>query len=125
MEAAPAREAVEAKKRFQKLKEFWKRLKVFLKEPKHWFPLVGAFIVFITFVVKENVRENAKEALGAFDAAQASFDLRNENAVITQSLAQIERGVADLNSKSLSATAVGRWRLSEVYRNTEQTKRSV
>jgi hypothetical protein len=43
---------------------------IFLRDPKHWLPIVGAFIVFITFIVKDGLHERWKDTADAFESAE-------------------------------------------------------
>jgi len=49
--------------------------------------IVGAIIIFVTFVSKEWCGENLKDLKESIDSGQAVFVLQNENGIIQQRLA--------------------------------------
>jgi hypothetical protein len=58
------------------------RIIVFFKNPKHWMPIVGAFIVFMTFIVKEGLREHWKDTADAIDLAEYIYGIRADTTAI-------------------------------------------
>ena len=76
-----------------------------MKDPKHLFPLVGALVVFATFIVKEGIRDNLKDVVSAFENAQTTFALRDQNVRMTTMLTEIRTRVVALNDKSLPKAA--------------------
>ncbi len=123
--AAAPESQIPPKKHFEKLRAFGKRVKVFMKDPKHLFPLVGALVVFATFIVKEGIRDNLKDVVSAFENAQTTFALRDQNVRMTTMLTEIRTRVVALNDKSLPKVPVGVWRVSQAYAGVEQTRETV
>jgi hypothetical protein len=52
---------------------------------------VGALIVFVTFLVKEGLRERLKDLVDSIDTAQSVFVAERENQQMSQRLAEIYR----------------------------------
>jgi len=52
---------------------------------------VGALIVFVTFLVKESLRERLKDLVDSIDTAQSVFVAEQENQQMSQGLAEIYR----------------------------------
>jgi hypothetical protein len=122
---ATAAPASVPRERFQRVKAFGKRAKVFIKDPKHWFPFIGAVVVFATFIVKEGVRDNLKDVVSSFENAQTTFTLRDQNVRMTTMMTEIRTHVVALNDKSLPKMPVGVWRASQAYAGVEQTRETV
>lgn len=71
--------ARKASGRFQSLCNFSRRVGKLIRKPNHWFTLLGAAVVFMTFVAKEGVRDRLKDTIGSFESAQRAFELRDQN----------------------------------------------
>lgn len=56
----------------------------FFRHPKHWLPLLGALIVFVTYVVKEGLEERWKETASAITAAEYAFAVRTDHIEMTK-----------------------------------------
>src|SRR5437899_2825534 len=52
---------------------------------------VGALIVFVTYLVKEGLRERLKDLVDSVDKAQSAFVAERENQQLSQRLAEIYR----------------------------------
>ena len=122
---ATAARASEPKKRFQKLRDMATSAGTFIKKHKRWFTFVGAGVVFLTFVAKEGVRDNLKDVVSAFENAQTTFTLRDQNVRMTTMLTEIRTRVVALNDKSLPKMPVGVWRVSQAYAGVEQTRETI
>ena len=127
--AAPANTP---KKRFQRLRGLAGSVGTvagsvgrFIKKHKRWFTFVGAFVVFATFVTKEVVRDNLKDVVSAFENAQTTFALRDQNARMTTMITEIRTRVVALNDKSLPKMPLGVWRVSQAYAGVEQTRETI
>jgi hypothetical protein len=55
-------------------------LGAFLRKHNRILTFVGALVVFLTFVIKEGLREHLKDLVEALGSAQNIFRIRNENA---------------------------------------------
>jgi hypothetical protein len=51
--------------------------------------ILGALIVFVTFLVKEGKRDELKELVQSLDAAQSLFEIRQENHDISRDVAEL------------------------------------
>ena len=81
--------------------------------------------VFATFIVKEGVRDNLKDAVSAFENGQTTFALRDQNVRMTTMLTGIRTRVVALNDKSLPKMPVGVGRVSQAYASVEQTRETI
>jgi hypothetical protein len=66
------------------------RLAVFFRRRSRLLTFVGAFIVFSTFVVREALRDRAKDLGDATDAAESIFLIRTDDRIILQGLTDIQ-----------------------------------
>ena len=57
--------------------------------------VVGALIIFMTFIAKDAVRDNLKDLLNSVDAAQNINSLHEDNTFIMDELRQIQEQLAD------------------------------
>jgi hypothetical protein len=62
------------------------RVVLFVRSPNHWLPLLGALIVFLTFVVKEGLHDSWKATADAITAAQYAYAIRIDNIAIQEEL---------------------------------------
>jgi hypothetical protein len=71
--------------------------------------LVGAFIVFATFIVREEVRENLKDLVSSIETASAVFASRRDTSAVANQLNDIGTSLADISNIVLpgAAGAVG------------------
>jgi hypothetical protein len=60
-----------------------------MKSPKHWMPIVGGFIVFFTFIVKEGLMEHWKETADAIDRANTAYKTQKELDELDRSIKEI------------------------------------
>lgn len=56
--------------------------RAFFRRHGKWVSFVGAIIVFLTFVVKEGVRENLKELIASISSAEDTFATRGDTAKV-------------------------------------------
>ncbi len=82
-------------------------------------------MVFATFIVKEGVRDNLKDVVSAFENAQTTFALRDQEMKMTTMLTEIRTRVVALNDKSLPKMPVGAGRVSQAYASVEQTRETI
>jgi hypothetical protein len=61
---------------------------------KDLFVVVAAFIVFVTYVVKDGLRDQLEAVVTSIDSAENSFLIRSASLPISESLSQIEAQVA-------------------------------
>lgn len=85
--------------RFAWYDKFQKHLRKFVKKPNHWFIFLGAAIVFLTFIVKEGVREHVKDTLGSFESAQAAFELREQHRSVMTTLTDLRDRVMSVDDR--------------------------
>ena len=62
---------------------------VFLRRHSRVLIFVGALVVFVTFVVREGLRENLKDLVDSIDTAQGVFVVEQENQQMSERLAAI------------------------------------
>ena len=74
-----------------------KRLELFLRANSHLLVVVGALIVFLTFVIKEGLREHWKGTADAIETAEYFYPLMAQTAEIRQEV----RKVADQQAQSV------------------------
>jgi hypothetical protein len=70
------------------------RVQAFIKEPKHWMPLLGAFIVFVTFIVKEGFRDHWKDDASALETAQYIYGVQSQARSIQVQIEQINGAIS-------------------------------
>jgi hypothetical protein len=99
--------------------------KAFIKQPKRWIAFVGAGVVFVTFVAKEGFRDDLKDVVSAFENAQRSFDMQEQNTRMMGLMTEIRRRVVALNDQSLPKTSPGVGRISQQSALAEQTREVV
>lgn len=75
------------------------RFRIFFSHHRRFFTLVGAFIVFLTFVVKEGMRESQKELVESVRAAENDFRSDVKNAENSIRLDRIEKELSLLEFK--------------------------
>lgn len=64
-----------------------------LREHKRWFSFAGAAIVFMTFILKDNVREYYRGLASAFDAAESILAVRKDTIQTNIKLMALERKI--------------------------------
>jgi hypothetical protein len=72
----------------------------FFKEHAKFFILAGAFVVFLTFVVKDLLRDNLKDLANALAETQLAFALRHDNLMLSDKLDQLDTRLDDLQNQS-------------------------
>jgi hypothetical protein len=72
----------------------------FFKKHSTFFALVGAFVVFVTFVVKDLLRDNLKDLASALAETQLGFILRQDNLMLSDKLDLLDTRVDDLQQRS-------------------------
>jgi hypothetical protein len=69
------------------------RLKTILTKHHRTLTLLGALIVFITFVVKDGLRERLKDLVSSIESAQNVFAIRNDTAITSTWLQRLQEQV--------------------------------
>jgi hypothetical protein len=63
---------------------------------------VGALVVFATFIVREEVRENLKDLIASIDSAQSVFSTRRDVAVIADELDVLGTITVDISGAAMA-----------------------
>jgi hypothetical protein len=100
------------------------RFRLFLKRHRQSLSLVGALIVFSTFVIKDAIREEVKDTVDSLQAAEDVFVTRSENEETALTLASIDAYVEELSNKTDSALDYLDNELSGVQKTVLQGKRN-
>jgi hypothetical protein len=69
------------------------RLKIFLGQHRRLMTFTGALIVFVTFVLKDGLREQLKDLVSSIDSAESVFAIRNDTATTAMWLQRIQEQV--------------------------------
>jgi hypothetical protein len=77
------------------------RLVNFFRRHDRILTLVGALIVFSTFMVKEGIREHLKDLIDALDAAQAIFVMERATQDLARDLETVSLGVREIQEATL------------------------
>lgn len=72
----------------------------FFKRHAKFFTLVGAFVVFVTFVVKDLLRDNLKDFASALAETQLGCLLRQDNLLLSDKLDLLDTRVDELQQRS-------------------------
>jgi hypothetical protein len=75
------------------------RVKRFLTKHRRVMTFVGALIVFVTFVVKDGVRERLKDLAASINSAESVFAIRNDTATTAMWLQRIQEQVDWVSEK--------------------------
>jgi len=67
--------------------------------------LIGAFIVFATFIVREEVRENLKDLVSSIETASADFTSRRDTSALANQLNDIGTSLANISNIVLPGAA--------------------
>src|SRR5215470_37059 len=87
------------------------RIATFLRKHKGWLSFIGAAIVFMTFVVKDNVREHFRELTSTFDAAERLLAIRKDTMAANTKLAALEKKIDFIQQDVTSISkGEGTWR---------------
>jgi ABC-type transporter Mla subunit MlaD len=101
------------------------RFRLFLKRHRQSLSLVGALIVFSTFVIKDAIRQDVKDTVDSLQAAEDVFVTRSENQAAAMTLASIKAYVENLSNKTDSALDYLDDELSGVQEMVLQGKRNL
>jgi len=93
-----------------------KKVKLFLRTRSHVLVVVGALIVFLTFVIKEGLREHWKGTADAIETAEYFYPLLAQSAEIKKEL----RTVEDQHSKSADPHSAEMLRHFSLFRMDEE-----
>jgi hypothetical protein len=80
----------------------WQNIGNFFRKHSRLLTFFGALIVFVTFVVKEGVRERLKELVDSIDAAQSSFIIRGEVGEANAQLRDLANEVNKIYNEAIS-----------------------
>ena len=85
-------------------KEAW--LKVFITQHRRLVTFIGALIVFVTFIVKDGLREQLKDLVSSIDSAESVFAIRNDATTTAMWLQRLQEQVDWIAEKiKLKATS--------------------
>jgi hypothetical protein len=69
------------------------RLKIFLGQHRRLMTFTGALIVFVTFVIKDGLREQLKDLVSSIDSAESVFAIRNDTSMTAMWLQRLQEQV--------------------------------
>jgi hypothetical protein len=69
------------------------RLKIFFGKHRRLVTFIGALIVFVTFVIKDGLREQLKDLVSSIDSAESVFAIRNDTATTAMWLQRLQEQV--------------------------------
>lgn len=69
------------------------RVKVFFVQHRRLLTFAGALIVFVTFIVKDGLREQLKDLVSSIDSAESVFAIRNDTATTAMWLQRLQEQV--------------------------------
>src|SRR5579862_3953488 len=73
------------------------RVKEFLRSPKHWMPIAGAFIVFFTFIAKEGLGEHWRQVAEAIDTAQYRYSIKADTSEEALKIQDLKKEIVRLS----------------------------
>jgi hypothetical protein len=82
-----------------KAPETKKRLRDFLSKNKHWISLVGAVIVFLTFITKEALRDQLKDTVDSVRETQTSFEIREDMNKINKNVNSVAASINEFSER--------------------------
>src|ERR1700733_6856969 len=74
------------------------RAKEFIREPKHWLPIVGGLIVFVTFVGKEGYEDKWRSRAEALETAEYIYGVRDAANQTQLRVKELQRQFDDFGS---------------------------
>jgi hypothetical protein len=108
------------------MSSFRLRFKHIVTKHQHWLTFAGAFIVFMTFIVKEGLRDHWERTAGAINAVQSAYAVRGDISELTQEIYDIEAKLHDhemdeaAKANKLFDYNAAKYRLEEMYRRFAQ-----